>query len=73
MKNTNTCPKCNGNNILDIYQDKKANETTNFIQIGGTFFSSVLVKRYLCCDCGYVEEWIDKEDIEKIVKKLGKN
>lgn len=38
MKNTNTCPKCNGNNILDIYQDKKANETTNFIQIGGTFF-----------------------------------
>lgn len=24
------------------------------------------VNRYICCNCGYCEEWIDKEDISKI-------
>ncbi|WP_278281159.1 hypothetical protein [Clostridium sp. BSD9I1] len=35
---------------------------------GMTIFSAVKVTRYLCCDCGYSEEWIDdKKDIEKII------
>ena len=32
---------------------------------GMTIFSAVLVHRYVCCGCGYSEEWIDKEDIRK--------
>ena len=34
----------------------------NNIQIGWSNFSAVLVHRYVCCACGYSEEWIDKED-----------
>ena len=29
-------------------------------------FSVVKVNRYICCNCGFSEEWIDEEDIETI-------
>ena len=41
----------------------------NNIQVGLTVFSAVLVNRYVCCDCGYSEEWIDKEDIPTLKRK----
>ena len=41
----------------------------NNIQVGWSNFSAVLVNRYVCCDCGYSEEWIDKEDIAALKKK----
>ena len=41
--------------------------TGNNIMTGNTIFSTIDVNRYICCDCGYTEEWIDKADIEKIV------
>lgn len=31
-------------------------------------FSAVNVNRYICANCGFCEEWIDKEDISKIKK-----
>ena len=28
--------------------------------------------KYVCCDCGYVEEWIEsKADLEKIRERFG--
>ena len=30
---------------------------------------AVLVHRYVCCACGYSEEWIDKEDIPRLKEK----
>ena len=35
----------------------------------GEIFSAVLVHRYVCCACGYSEEWIDKEDIRRLKEK----
>lgn len=32
-------------------------------------YTHILVHRYVCCSCGYSEEWIDKEDIPKLEKK----
>lgn len=33
-------------------------------------FNSIKISpnRYICCECGYTEEWIDREDIEKVKK-----
>jgi len=37
---------------------------------GMSNLSAVKVTRYLCCECGYSEEWIDnKEDIKKLCDK----
>ena len=69
MKNTHSCPKCNSTDIIKIEGKAGAYGVGNNIQVGLTNFSAVLVNRYLCCSCGYSEEWIDKDDIPKLEKK----
>ena len=44
----------------------------NNIQVGWSTFSAVLVDRYVCCGCGFSEEWIDEKDIAKLKNKFGK-
>ena len=34
-----------------------------------SIFSAVLVDRFVCCSCGYSEEWINKEDIAVLKAK----
>ncbi|MDR3667070.1 MAG: hypothetical protein P4L35_09520 [Ignavibacteriaceae bacterium] len=55
MKNNKECPKCNSNEILKI-----PGTSGNIITTGSTFYSAVRVTRYICCDCGYSEEWVVK-------------
>ena len=69
MKNTQICPKCAGRFILKIPGKAGAYGSGNNIMVGGTIFSAVKVHRYLCCRCGYSEEWIDKEDIPTLKNK----
>ncbi len=69
MKNNRICPKCNSSDILLVPGKAGAYGSGNNIQTGMTIFSAVLVHRYVCCSCGYSEEWIDKEDIQKLKKK----
>lgn len=69
MKNTKKCPKCGGTDILRVAGSAGAYGTGNNIQTGLSNFSAVKVHRYVCCGCGYSEEWIDKEDIPRLVKK----
>ncbi|MBE6546025.1 MAG: hypothetical protein E7668_01120 [Ruminococcaceae bacterium] len=63
MKNTNICPKCQSSNIVRIDGHTGAYGSGNNVMTGKTIFSTVNVNRYICCDCGFTEEWIDKEDI----------
>lgn len=67
MKNSRTCPKCNSNNIVRIGGYTGAYGSGNNIMTGYSIFSAVNVNRYICCSCGYTEEWIDKEDMDKVV------
>lgn len=69
MKMNKTCPKCGCSDILMVPGEAGAYGAGNIIQVGWTNLSAVLVNRYVCCDCGYAEEWIDKEDIQKLKKK----
>ncbi len=66
MKNTKLCPKCRSNDIVRIDGNAGAYGSGNNIMLGATIFSAVKVHRYICCRCGYSEEWIDKSDIEKV-------
>jgi hypothetical protein len=70
MKN-NKCPKCSGNRIIKIPGQTGAHGSGNNIPLGMTIFSAVKVTRYLCCQCGYSEEWVDsKGDIDKLEKEF---
>lgn len=46
----------------------KARDLGDNIFSGMTILSAVLVDRYICCECGYSEEWIDTSDIPKLKK-----
>ena len=67
MKNTKLCPKCQSANIVRIDGYSGAYGTGNNVLTGNTIFSAVNVNRYICCDCGFTEEWIDQEDMAKVV------
>lgn len=69
MKNGKKCPKCAGTDILRIEGEARAYGAGNNIMVGATIFSAVNVHRYVCCDCGYAEEWIDREDIPALKSK----
>lgn len=66
MKNTKTCPKCGSKDILIVDGNVGTHGAGNNIPVGFTLYSSVLVNRYLCCSCGFSEEWINRDDIPKV-------
>jgi len=72
MKNTNICPKCQGNEIIMIEGTCGAYGVGNNILTGKSILSYAPINRYICCNCGYSEEWINKEDIPKLKKKYCK-
>jgi len=69
MKNSHTCPKFKGTDLILVKDSAGVYGAGNNIQIGFTNFSAILVHRYVCCGCGYTEEWINKEDLSKLKKK----
>jgi len=68
MKNSKTCPKCGSSEILRVKDT--SGDYTNALVLG--FMSMIYVPRYVCCDCGYVEEWVDRADLYILKEKLEK-
>ena len=66
MKNTKACPKCGSNDIIRIDGYTGPYGVGNNIMVGSTVFSAVNVNRYICCACGFTEEWIDRENIDAV-------
>lgn len=61
MKNTKICPKCNSQNIVRV-PDNAHRYLANSICITGlTIVKRVPVARYICCECGYVENWVETQ------------
>lgn len=72
MKRTKVCPKCASTDIIRVEGKAGAYGSGNNIPVGLTIFSAVLVHRYVCCTCGFSEEWIDRGDIQELKKKYQK-
>lgn len=66
MKYAKICPKCGSGDILVVDGYCGGYGSGNNIMVGMTIFSAVPVDRYVCCRCGYSEEWIRTEDMEKV-------
>ena len=66
MKNTKICPKCGSTDIVRFDGYTGAYGSGNNLMTGNTVFSTVNVNRYVCCTCGFTEEWIDRKDMEKV-------
>ncbi len=68
MKNTKKCPKCGCDVILEVWCNPIWYRN-QYIPVGATMLSAVSLTRYVCCGCGYSEEWLDKDDIPRLREK----
>ena len=68
MNRTRICPKCGSNEIYVIDGYTGPYGSGNNVMIGATVFTAVKVNRFICCACGFTEEWIGREDLEKVKK-----
>lgn len=69
MKNNKQCPKCQS---CDVVLTKSAETSPSQIAVADpahpflTAGHRVYLQRYVCCNCGYVEEWVPAEELEKL-------
>jgi predicted RNA-binding Zn-ribbon protein involved in translation (DUF1610 family) len=64
MKNTNQCPKCGSKRVVMVPSDYSVAFPSR-IRLG--IFKCTAVHRYVCTDCGYVENWIlGSENMQKV-------
>lgn len=70
MRQSGTCPKCGGTDLIFIPGKAGPYGVGNNIQTGLTNFSAVLVQRYVCGRCGYSEEWVDREDLPRLKERF---
>lgn len=73
MKNSGKCPKCGSNNIVRVPDHSYRHASGNNIYTTTvTLTGKIPVIRYVCCDCGYVENWVErKNELEKIKHRFG--
>lgn len=66
MNKTGECPKCHE------FQVVRAPATPQDLRVPIGGLASVPIALYICCSCGYVEQWIDDErDLPRVAKAHG--
>lgn len=71
MKNTGKCPKCSSVNIVRIPDNPYRHASGNNIYTStATLIGKIPVIRYVCCDCGYVENWVERANELSKIKKV---
>lgn len=73
MRDTGRCPKCHSGNIVRVPDNPNRHASGNNIYTTTmTLFRKIPVIRYVCCDCGYVENWVEnRHELDEIKKTFG--
>lgn len=73
MKNAKCCPKCNSRNIVRVPDNPGRHASGNNIYTSTfTLMKKIPVIRYVCCDCGYVEDWVEtRSGLDEIQRTFG--
>ena len=70
MKNSDKCIKCNSEYVIEV--DNHRGSQFNPIKTGMLTVASI--SRFVFCDCGYIEDWIDNQlDLNELKKKHFEN
>ena len=70
MKNTGVCPKCNSTNIVVPDSMGAAQGNIGLIHIPLGIFKQARISHYICCGCGFIEQWVkDENDLKAIETK----
>lgn len=74
MKETRRCPKCGSGEIARVPDNPWRHASGNNIYTTTlTLAGKIPVIRYVCCDCGYVENWVENQaQREEIRRAFGR-
>ena len=71
MKNNHCCPKCGSAEIKRIPDNGRYASGNNIYTTTVTLFGKIPVIRYVCCNCGYVENLVEKpNELDKIEAEM---
>lgn len=72
MKTTAKCPKCDG---TEIYSNEGQAKSGDRVIIPISSWSRLFVSTYICAHCGYLEEYVETQDLkdDKKMAKLKEN
>ena len=59
MKATDCCPKCGSREIVRVPDDAHRYLANSICITKLLTVKRIPVARYVCCDCGYVENWVE--------------
>ena len=73
MKNSLRCTKCGYGRIARIPDNGRyANGNNIYLRSSVVLAGRIPLIKYVCCECGYVEEWVESgEDLAKIEREFG--
>ena len=73
MKESRTCPKCGSHKIVRIPDQPRRHASGNNIYTSQiTLLGKIPVIRYVCCGCGYTENWVESPgELLKIEETFG--
>lgn len=73
MRAGHACPKCGGRDILRVPDNPGRYASGNNIYTSKlTLAGKIPVIRYLCLDCGYVEQWVEEAgQLDKLRRAFG--
>lgn len=70
MKHTHKCPKCGSEDVLKVPGREMVDRGMNVVPLW--FGNWARIDRWVCCNCGYSEEWVDEEALEDVKKHWSK-
>lgn len=62
MKHAGVCTKCGSSDVVKIPGKSPGH---NWLPVG---LGTVAVDRWVCCSCGYSEEWIEQDKLQNVKK-----
>ena len=73
MKNSGRCLKCGSGRIARIPDNGRyANGNNIYLKSAVVLVDRIPLIKYICCECGYVEERMEsREDLTKIEARFG--
>ncbi len=69
MKNTKCCPKCSSKNIACVPDNAHRYLANSIVITNIAWVKRIPVARYVCCDCGYVENWVETQSGREEIKR----
>lgn len=73
MKQSGVCPKCGARRVVRVPDVSRRYSSGNNIYTSTvTLVGKIPVIRYVCCGCGYVENWVEHTaELAEIERRFG--